>query len=79
MYIFYTGIPPIMKVYRDSCKYLIILPGLKGTFVKVTILIRIDSKAFQTTEIFQIEVMYSAFRLCVDITKYIIVIQWILA
>lgn len=63
---------------RDSCKYLIILVGLKEIFIEVTTLIRVGSKAFQATEIFQIEVMYSALRLCLDITKYVIVIQWML-
>lgn len=48
-----------MKVCRDSCKHLIILPGLKETFMEVTTLIRVGSKAFQATEIFQIEVIYS--------------------
>lgn len=63
---------------RDSCKYLIILPGLKEAFIEVTTLLRVGPKGFQATEIFQIEVMYSALRLCLDITKYIIVIQWML-
>lgn len=67
-----------MKVCRDSCKHLIILPGLKETFMEVTTLVRVGSKAFQATEIFQIEVIYSALRLCLDITKCVIVIQWLL-
>lgn len=62
---------------RHSYKYLIILPDLKDTFTEVTTFLRVGSKTFLATEVFQVEVTYSARNLCLDIMKYTKIIHWV--